>query len=351
MVRVCRTGGPPMTPTPCQRRRWAASRARRHHQARSSAADGPCREDHAGLGIEALAPAAEQQAHDPGQVRLGIPIAGQAGEVVRVVTECPAPAVPFERRAVLGDDRLRPCRERAAVGNEEPAKIDRDRCPQRHLPVDEADPVLRQQRDVGELEIAVQADGRQTPERGDKGRGVLAKVVDELSSRLRRAPVERVPAREEPLAHGVAIRRIPRRRRPGQQRQPFRERAPRRRRLTLAFARRLEHPAPRHRVEPRDRLDDPPERRIVDHRVVPGPLPGDELGRQVGHEDRHALAVGRGAEVGDRRARQPGHDLGRAGREPALTQVVVARRAGDPVLGERGPLQDVVPAARDRRGR
>ncbi len=135
-------------------------------------------------------------------------------------------------------------------------------------------------------------------------------------------------------------------RRPGQQRQPFREWAPRRRWLALAFARRLEHPAPGHRMEPRDRLDHPPERRIVDHRVVSGPLPGDELGRQIGHEDRHAVAVRCGAEVGDRRARQPRHGLARAGREPALAQVVVARRAGDPVLGERGPLQHVVPADR-----
>ena len=99
-------------------------------------------------------------------------------------------------------------------------------------------------------------------------------------------------------------------------------------------------------MEPRDRLDDPPERWIVDHRVVSGPLPGDELGRQVGHEDRHALAVGCGAEIGDRRSRQPCHDLGRASREPALAQVVVAGRAGDPVDGQRGPLQHEVPADR-----
>ena len=259
------------------------------------------------LGVEALAPAAEQQAHDPGQVRLGVPIAGQAGEVVRVVTECPAPAVPFERRAVLGDDRLRPGRERAAVGNEEPAKIDRDRCPQGHLPVDEPDPILRQQRDIGQLEIAVQADGRQTPERRDQGRRVLAQVVDELraAAGARRSNASQPARNRWPTALPSAAYAVGRR--PGQQRQPFRERAPRRRWLALAFARRLEHPAPRHRMEPRDRLDDPPERRIVDHRVVSGPLPGDELGRQVGHEDRHAVAVGCGAEVGDRRAWQPRH--------------------------------------------
>src|SRR6476659_1190957 len=64
----------------------------------------PRRQDGAGLGVQRLAPAAQQQPDDPCQIDLGIPVSGESLEVVALQAEAPTTAVPVERLPIHVED-------------------------------------------------------------------------------------------------------------------------------------------------------------------------------------------------------------------------------------------------------
>ena len=105
----------------------------------------------------------------------------------------------------------------------------------------------------------------------------------------------------------------------------------------LQSARRRPVLRPRHRVEPGGRIQDPIECCDRDPRLVLRSFPGDELGRQVRHQDRDALAIRSRPEIGgDERFDEVQAAVG----DEPFAQRDVVRRPDDPVHRRRRSLED-----------
>ena len=90
-------------------------------------------------------------------------------------------------------------------------------------------------------------------------------------------------------------------------------------------------------MEPGRGLEDPVELLVSEPRRMAGTVPGDELGRQVGHQDRGRVAVLGGSQV--RRPERLDETEPARGDE-ALAERVVARVASDPVGRPGRALED-----------
>ena len=148
-------------------------------------------------------------------------------------------------------------RQARAVRDEQPAELDRHRRQRHHLPVDERDPAVVERRDVGELEVAVEAGARQAAERGEQRRGSADEALDQVARGRRRPPIERVPAVEEPLADREPLGPIALGGRPRQQQQALGEGTPR----PVPVGGRRAVVGPGHRMHARDGVEDEIERR------------------------------------------------------------------------------------------
>jgi hypothetical protein len=91
-------------------------------------------------------------------------------------------------------------------------------------------------------------------------------------------------------------------------------------------------------VDGGNRLEDAVKDLAVDGRAATvATIPGHQPLPEVGHEDGRRRSVGRGAQVGGRERRP---ERARRRSEDGLAEGVIPRRAGDPVRGPGGPLQD-----------
>ena len=170
------------------------------------------------------------------------------------------------------------------------------------------------------------------PSAAMSGDGSAGEVRDELTGRHRRDAVERVPVGQQAVRDRQPVRPIPLRRGSRQQQEAVTERTPR----PAPVDRRRPVVGPAHGVEARDRIDDAVQRRRADERHRRRPGPGDQLVRQVGHEDHDVVAVGGGPEIRrDERLDEPQAVVG----DEALAHGDVACRAHDPIAG-RDALQD-----------
>ena len=180
---------------------------------------------------------------------------------------------------------------------------------------------------------------RQPAERAQQRRRVRRQAVDHVAGAARRLSIERVPAGEESFADGQALGSISL---GGRSRE---EDSGARGADTTA------NPSPRvvaeysaHGIAWKRAMAS---RTISSVVVVDDLLPGDQLARQIGHQDRDRVAVRTGPEIGrDQRLDEPHL----ATRHDSFAKGDIARGADDPVPRCRGPLQDEpFVAAGDRR--
>ena len=309
--------------------------AARTTSARSSAARHPGRERRAGLGVAALSPAAQQQPDDHREVALERPSRrrGPRGRAASAELQRPASS-----RSTRGS-----ARSTSSGGSGSSALLVTMNQPSstatgaRSVICQsmKATALVVEQGDVGELEVAVEADRGQSPERRDQRRRVGAEPRRRgRARRPARAGRSRPSRRRKIVADRVAVGGVAGGRPAGEEGQPLGQRAPRRRRRARRSAARRRGLAPRQRVEQRDPVDQAIGRRRRRGRARGRPLPGRRArsrGPASGSPPRPSPStrraeVGGRARAGGRPPATPSRDPG--AREPRLADLVVARRRG-----------------------